>query len=59
MIAIAIIQIGFVYLGGSLLRTVPLLPDELRIALVAALLVFPADLVRKLIWRWLIRKPKY
>ena len=59
MIAIAIIQIGFVYLGGSLLRTVPLLPDELRIALLAALLVFPADLVRKLIWRWLIRKPKY
>ena len=59
MIAIAIIQIGFVYLGGSLLRTVPLLPDELKTALLAALLVFPADLVRKLIWRWLIRKPKY
>ena len=59
MIAIAIIQIVFVYLGGSVLRTVPLLSSELKTALLSALLVFPADLLRKLLWRWFVKKPKY
>ena len=59
MLVIAVIQIGFVYLGGTVLRTVPLLSNELLTALFTAMLVFPADLLRKLIWRWLIRKPKY
>ena len=59
MPAIAVIQIVFVYLGGSVLRTVPLLPSELKTALFSALLVFPAEAIRKLLWRWLVKKPKY
>ena len=53
------IQIGFTYLGGSVLRTTPLLPRELVTALLAALLVFPAELLRKLIWKFLVKKPRY
>ena len=53
------IQIGFTYLGGSVLRTTPLLPRELATALLAALLVFPAEFIRKLIWKFLVRKPRY
>ena len=53
------IQIGFTYLGGSVLRTTPLLPSELSTAFLMALLVFPAELVRKLIWKLLVRKPRY
>lgn len=59
MPAIALIQILFVYLGGSVLRTVPLLSEELTVALLAALLVFPAEAIRKLLWRWFVKKPKY
>ena len=59
MPAIAVIQIIFVYLGGSVLRTVPLLSEELKTALLSALLVFPAEALRKLLWRWFVKKPKY
>ena len=59
MPAIAVIQIVFVYLGGSVLRTVPLRFEELKVALLSALLVFPAEALRKLLWRWLVKKPKY
>ena len=51
MSAILFIQILFVYLGGSVLRTAPLLPRELCFTFAISVLVFPADLVRKLIWR--------
>ena len=59
MIMISIIQIGFVYLGGSVLRTVPLYLSELKAALLAALAVFPAEFVRKLFWRFVVKKAKY
>ena len=51
MSAVLTIQIGFVYLGGTVLRTVPLRPRELLWAMAFSLLVFPADLLRRLIWR--------
>ena len=51
MAAVLTVQIGFVYFGGSALRTVPLTPSELLRAVLPALLVFPADMVRKLLWR--------
>lgn len=47
MTAVAVIQIGFVYLGGNVLRTVPLTLEELKITLLLALAVFPIELVRK------------
>ena len=56
MTAVAILQIAFVYFGGNVLRTVPLSPAELKSALLPALLVFPAELVRKLLWRLFARK---
>lgn len=51
MAAVLTVQIGFVYFGGSALRTVPLTPSELLRAVLPALLVFPADMLRKLLWR--------
>lgn len=52
MIAVLSIQIGFVYLGGSVLRTVPLTAHELRYTMSLALLVFPADMLRKTLRRF-------
>ncbi|MBR4295265.1 MAG: calcium-translocating P-type ATPase, PMCA-type [Clostridia bacterium] len=51
MLSITAIQIGFIYLGGSVLRTAPLLWEELRTTLILALTVFPANMLRKLILR--------
>lgn len=51
MCAVLAIQIGFVYLGGSLLRTVPLTAGELAFSMLASLTVFPVDLARKLFLR--------
>ena len=51
MLSVATVQILFVYLGGSVLRTVPLLTEELVFTLLLSLLVLPADLLRKLCWR--------
>ena len=45
MLMISVIQIGFVYLGGSVLRTTPLYWSELKTALLAALAVFRAGAV--------------
>ena len=59
MAAILFIQILFVYLGGSVLRTAPLTFRELGATLLLALLVFPADLIRKLLWRAIIGKKGY
>ena len=59
MAAILLIQIVFVYLGGSVLRTAPLTPAELCLTSLLALTVFPADLVRKLIWRLIAGKRGY
>lgn len=51
MISIAVIQIGFIYLGGSVLRTVPLSSSELGTTLLLALTVFPVDFIRKVFLR--------
>lgn len=51
MPAILAIQIGFVYLGGNVLRTAPLLVKELIVTLLLSLSVFPFEIIRKAIWR--------
>ena len=51
MLLIAAIQIGFIYLGGTVLRTAPLTLRELLITLLLSLSVFPAELIRKVLWR--------
>ncbi len=51
MLAILAIQLVFVYLGGRILRTMPLLPRELLVTFALSLSVFPAELIRKLLWR--------
>ncbi|MBQ2767793.1 MAG: calcium-translocating P-type ATPase, PMCA-type [Clostridia bacterium] len=51
MLSVAVVQILFVYLGGSVLRTAPLTIEELTVPLVAAAMVIPAEFLRKLLWR--------
>ena len=51
MLLVCTVQIAFVYLGGSVLRTMPLTLEELGFTLLVALAVFPAELLRKLLWR--------
>ena len=53
------IQIVFIYLGGSVLRTAPLTARELLVTAALALGVIPFDFVRKLIWRVLAGKRGY
>jgi calcium-translocating P-type ATPase len=57
--AVLLIQIGFVYLGGQVLRTAPLTLSELGFTALLALSVFPADFLRKLLWRALSGKKGY
>lgn len=51
MAIISVVQIFFVYLGGAVLRTAPLTLKELTVTMLLALTVFPAELLRKLLWR--------
>ena len=51
MAAILFIQLLFVYLGGSVLRTEPLTARELLVTMSVSLSVFPAELIRKIVWR--------
>jgi magnesium-transporting ATPase (P-type) len=51
MLAILVIQIAFVYLGGAVLRTVPLLPRELILTMLLSLSVIPAEIIRRALWR--------
>ena len=51
MSVICIVQIAFVYLGGSVLRTLPLTLSELFYTLSLSLFVIPAELVRRTLWR--------
>jgi magnesium-transporting ATPase (P-type) len=51
MAAILLIQIVFVYLGGEVLRTVPLTARELLVTMSLSLSVFPAEIIRRAIWR--------
>ena len=50
MPAVAAVQIAFVYLGGTVLRTVPLTPRELLFTLAMALTVIPVGWFH-LLWR--------
>ena len=59
MSAVLALQVAFVYLGGSVLRTTPLTLRELAVTAALALLVFPAELVRKLIRRLFFGKQGY
>lgn len=52
MALILVIQISFIYFGGALLRTVPLLPGELLFAFLLAFSAVPFELIRKIIWRF-------
>lgn len=56
MLLIAFIQILFVYLGGTVLRTAALLPMELAYSVAPALLIFPLDFAEKLILRAIFSK---
>ena len=51
MTLVCTVQIGFIYLGGSVLRTAPLTTRELLITLGLSLCVIPAELIRKAIYR--------
>ena len=59
MALITVIQVIFVYLGGTVLRTAPLTLGELGVTVLLALSVFPAELLRKLLWRILHGKGGY
>ncbi len=59
MSGVLFIQILFIYLGGPVLRTLPLTLKELVITFLLSLLVFPAELLRKLILRLFGRKKGY
>ena len=52
MLLILIIQISFIYFGGSALRTTPLTIEELTFTLACASLAIPAEFLRKIIWRF-------
>ena len=56
MLLVGVVQILFTYLGGSVLRTAPLLASELIYTMLLSLSVFPADIIRKLILRLLRKK---
>ncbi len=59
MAAVLALQIVFVYLGGAVLRTAPLTIKELSVTAAMALLVFPFELIRKLLWRLFFGKRGY
>lgn len=59
MAAVLFIQILFVYLGGSVLRTAPLTLPELSFTMLLSLTVFPFEFLRKLLWRKIHGKRGY
>ncbi len=59
MALILAVQLVFVYLGGSVLRTVPLTVRELGLTALMALSVLPADQIRKQIWHWRGHKDRF
>lgn len=52
MILISLIQVSFIYFGGSILRATPLTREELLFTLNCASLAIPAELLRKALWRF-------
>ena len=59
MAFICAIQVFFIYLGGDVLRTMPLSTYEILCTLAVSVLVIVADFLRKLIWRILGNKNGY
>ncbi len=59
MAAVLLVQIVFIYLGGTVLRTSPLTLGELVVTALMALCVFPFELIRKLLWRLFFGKKGY
>ena len=59
MLAVTVIQIVFVYLGGSVLRTAPLTLAELGFTFSLALLAIPTEFLRKILWRLCGKKTGY
>ncbi len=59
MAAVLVIQIFFVYLGGSVLRTAPLTVRELAVTSALALSVIPAGILRKVLRRWRGKRAGY
>ena len=59
MSAVMIIQVVFIYLGGQVLRTVPLTEGELLCTFLISALVIPAEMIRKILWRVLFGKKWY
>ncbi len=51
MTLILCVQIVFIYLGGSVLRTLPLQYGELFYTFLLSLSVFPAEILRRILWR--------
>lgn len=51
MTAVLVVQLLFVYIGGSVLRTAPLTLPELGLTSAMALTVFPIEWLRKIWWR--------
>ncbi len=49
--AVSAVQLLFVYLGGHVLRTMPLTVEELGYTLLLSLTVLPSEFLRKLLWR--------
>ena len=59
MSGVLFIQVLFIYLGGPVLRALPLTLKELGITFLLSLLVFPAELLRKLVLRLFGRRKGY
>ena len=59
MSAVLVIQIAFIYLGGQVLRTVPLTARELILTLCISAAVIPAEMIRKALWRIFFGKRGY
>jgi len=57
IILIFSVQTTFIYIGGEVLRTIPLHPEELLYMLMFATILIPVDLLRKLIRNALFGNP--
>ncbi|MDR0433994.1 MAG: calcium-translocating P-type ATPase, PMCA-type [Gracilibacteraceae bacterium] len=51
MALIVVVQVALTFVGGGVMRTVPLLPSEWAVAIGLALIIIPVGLLRKLIFR--------
>lgn len=51
MVSVLVMQVIFVYFGGTLFRTTGLTMDQMKLIVLLAFLVLPADILRKIITR--------